>query len=79
MTPNKREQIAGHERIIEQYRLANRHLKYGNDAGLRAMGFTEAQIAKLKEPDLSGRIGFSPELIRRAQRKIRELKGGRNG
>lgn len=76
------EKIAGYTRNIEQYRLANRHLKYGNDAGLRAMGYSEEQIANLKA---DGK-GYPPSLIRRYQQRARELKamkrknkGGRNG
>lgn len=70
--------IAGYARNVQQMRLANRHLKYGNDAGLRAMGYTEEQIAKLKADG----TGYTPDIIRRAQVKLRELKqqkGGRNG
>lgn len=74
MTLTIKQRIAGYERNRQQMRLANRYLARGNDQGLREMAFTDAQIAKLKEPDLHGKIGFSPDLIRRATQRIYELK-----
>jgi hypothetical protein len=69
-----RDKITGYTRNRQQMRLANRYLSRGNDAGLREMGFTGEQIVKLKEPDLHGKIGFHPDLIRRATQRIYELK-----
>ncbi len=74
MTATIREKIKGYERNRQQMRLANRYLAHGHDQGLKEMAFTEEQIAKLKEPDLHGRIGFAPDLIRRATQRIYELK-----
>lgn len=74
MTATIREKIKGYERNRSQMRLANRYLARGYDQGLKEMAFTEEQIAKLKEPDLNGKIGFAPDLIRRATQRIYELK-----
>lgn len=37
---------------------ANRLIKKGDDAGLLAMGFTQATIEAFKKPDFAGRVGF---------------------
>lgn len=60
------------------YSLVNALLKRGNDAGLRALGYTDAQIAKLREPDAKGRTGYALSLTNirhRIRRQKRKLKG----
>ena len=68
------ERIAALRRNIQQMRLTNRYLRFGNEAGLKSMGYSMDHIARLKEPDLTGHVGYNPELIRRAHQTIRELK-----
>lgn len=59
------------------YSLVNALLKRGNEDGLRAIGYTDEQIAKLKQPDARGRIGYEGSLaavnhrLDRAKRKLR--------
>ena len=69
-----KQRIAGYTRNVEQMRLANRYLKFGDDEALLRIGFSLEQIKRLKVPDASGRIGFQPVLLKRASQKIYDLK-----
>ena len=66
--------ISGYTRNVEQMKLANRYLRFGDDAALAAIGFTPEQIERLKVPDAAGHIGFQPVLLKRANQKIYDLK-----
>lgn len=55
------------------YTLVNALLRRGDDRGLRSIGYTAEQIAKLKEPDLLGRQGYEGQ-IRNTAEKIRRLR-----
>ncbi|WP_029921967.1 DUF3560 domain-containing protein [Nevskia soli] len=64
----------------EQMKAANRALRYGDDSGLQALGFSATQIIELKKPDFCGRTGFPDYAlknnganIRRVQRRIEAL------
>lgn len=47
-------------RLFQEFmKKANKFIKTGNDAGLLAMGLSQADIDKLKLPDFGGRVGFA--------------------
>lgn len=49
--------------------------KEKGDATLHDMGYTDEQIAKLREPDFCGRIGFPDYMLANNNANIRRLKG----
>lgn len=53
---------------------ANALLRKGDDAGLAALGFTEADIIQLKTPDFCGRVGFASFQLTNNNANIRRLK-----
>lgn len=57
----------------EMMKLANKHIRAGKDDALREMGFTDDQIAKLKEKDFAGRIGFPDYAITNNGAQIRTI------
>jgi hypothetical protein len=61
---------AAHQRMVA----ANKLLRADDRTGLLAIGFTEAQIARLLEPDDLGRIGFPDYQIKNSGTNIRRLK-----
>jgi hypothetical protein len=76
--PHKiKERIAELEAIQTKMGVANKLLRKGNEAGLLAMGFTQAQIDKLKVPAWGngrGPIGFEPFQLSNNSANIRRLK-----
>lgn len=75
------EKLNGLEKSQETMKAVNKALRSGNDENLKALGFTEAQIAEFKKPDFAGRVGFASYSlqnnnaeIRRTQKRIEELK-----
>ena len=66
--------LAALEKNHTDMKLINRYLRAGNDAGLQEMGYTEAQIAKFKEPDFLNRTGFADYTLRNSQANITRLR-----
>jgi len=63
-----------------RYVAANKCVRKKDDAGLRALGFSDSMIAKLYTPDFAGRIGIPSYVltnlggeITRCRRRIEEL------
>lgn len=76
-----RAKLAGLDNLQKKMRAANGAIRAKDDAALLALGFDAAQIAKLKEPDFCGRIGFPDYALtnnsgnmRRIRLRIDELK-----
>src|SRR5262245_11163461 len=69
-----RERVAKLEADQQQMKAANACIRRKDDAGLAALGFNEAQIAKLKQPDFCGRIGFPNYALTNNSANIRRLK-----
>lgn len=67
-------ELAELEARQERMKTANKHLRAGNDAALLEMGFSEAKIAALKQPDFCGRTGFADYEITNNGANIRRLK-----
>jgi len=68
------EQVAELEQRQERMKAANRALRRGDDAALLTQGFSEAQIAKLKQPDFCGRTGFPDYALQNNNANIRRIK-----
>lgn len=72
-----KEKIASLENLQTKMRIANKLLRKGDDAGLMAMGYTEAQIVNLKTPQWGngrGPIGFPPYALSNNNANIRRYK-----
>ncbi len=68
------EQVGKLEQLQERMKAANRALRRGDDEALRAQGFSDAQIAKLKQPDSCGRTGFPDYALQNNNANIRRIK-----
>jgi hypothetical protein len=66
--------VARLEETQEKMKQANRAIRAKNDEDLKTMGFTEAQIEKLKAPDFCGRIGFPGYALTNNGANIRRIK-----
>jgi hypothetical protein len=62
------------EETQEKMKQANRAIRAKNDEDLKTMGFSEAQIEKLKTPDFCGRIGFPDYALTNNGANIRRIK-----
>ncbi len=62
------------ERQHGMMKLANRFLKFGNDAGLLAAGWNPDQIAKMKQPALSGEVGFPAYMLSNSNANMTRLR-----
>lgn len=58
----------------EKMKAANKALRAGDDEALKELGFKDAQIASLKEPDFAGRVGFPSYAITNNGAEIRRIK-----
>lgn len=65
---------AKREAAQERMKKANAALRKGDDAALRAMGFSDERIAQLKKPDFAGRTGFANYELTNNNAEIRRLK-----
>ena len=63
----------------ERMKQANKAIRMKNkekgDATLQDMGYTDEQIAQLREPDFCGRIGFPDYMLANNNANIRRLEG----
>ena len=59
-----------HARMVE----ANKLIRRKDTAGLLAIGFSQAQVEKLFQPDFCGRIGFPDYALQNDSANIRRLK-----
>jgi hypothetical protein len=66
--------VARLEAMQEKMTQANRAIRAKNDEDLKTLGFDDAQIAKLKEPDFCGRIGFPDYALTNNSANIRRIK-----
>lgn len=62
------------QKVQDQMKRANKMIRAGDDDGLRAAGFSDAQIAQLKTKDFAGRIGFPDYAIKNNGAQINLLK-----
>jgi hypothetical protein len=69
-----REQLAAAEAEQAKMVKANACLRRKDDAGLQAMGYTAAEIAALKQPDMCGRVGYADYMTKNNGANIRRLK-----
>jgi hypothetical protein len=69
-----REQLAKVEALQVKMVGINKALRAGNDQALAALGLTEAQVAKLKQPDCFGGIGFASYQLSNNGANIRRIK-----
>lgn len=67
--------LAEREAAQETMKKANALLRKNDDAGLRALGFSDDQIAELKKPDFAGRVGFPNYRLTNNNAEIRRLRG----
>lgn len=65
--------IAALKRHAANMREVNMLLAAGDLDGVAALGFNEAQIAALKQPNSLGEIGFSSRTFADIEKKIGEL------
>lgn len=72
--PEVEAEIAGLERNRQQMRLVNRLLRHSNEGQLRALGYTEEQIAALKQPDAAGHVGFQPAVLDHTENRLALLR-----
>jgi hypothetical protein len=68
------DQLGALQLLQERMKAANRALRRGDDAALRAQGFSDAQIAKLKLPDSCGRTGFPDYALQNNGANVRRIK-----
>lgn len=68
--------IAALQRHIEHMAQVNCLLASENIEALKAMKYTDAQIAALQTPDSLGAIGFSERSFEDAEARIRQLRRG---
>lgn len=68
------DQVGKLEQLQERMKAANRALRRGGDAAMRAQGFSDAQIAELKKPDFCGRTGFPDYALQNNNANIRRIK-----
>lgn len=69
-----REEIAKGEAAQARMKAANLCIRKGNRAGLLALGFSEADAAKLFQPDFCGRVGFADYALSNNNANVRRLK-----
>lgn len=69
-----RANLAEREKRQADMKAANAALRKGDDEALKALGFTEAQITKLKTPDFAGRAGFADYQLANNNAEIRRLR-----
>jgi hypothetical protein len=62
------------EEDVARMKSANAALRREDHAALVALGFTEAQIVKLREPDFAGRIGFPRYVFTNTGAEIRRIR-----
>ena len=53
---------------------ANKAIRKGDDDALRALGMNDSQIAKLKQPDFAGRVGFPDYALTNNNANIRRMR-----
>ena len=63
------------EHLIEVADQPERHFEYVNPEHILSMGYTDEQIAQLREPDFCGRIGFPDYILTNNNANIRRLEG----
>lgn len=68
------DKIARLEKQQELMRAANKAIRKGDDEALRDLGFDDARITLLKQPDFCGRIGFADYQLTNNSANIRRLK-----
>ncbi len=66
--------LAKLEEDVARMKSANAALRREDHAALVALGFTEAQIIKLREPDFAGRIGFPRYVFTNTGAEIRRIR-----
>lgn len=71
---NIRSRIEQREKDQARMKAANAAIRKGDDAALIAMGFNEASIVKLKQPDFAGRTGFADWMLTNNNAEIRRLR-----
>jgi len=69
-----RDQLDQMQAAQDKMKKANALLKKGDDAGLAALGFTAEQVAKLKMPDFSRRVGFPAYALTNNNANMRRVK-----
>ena len=72
--PKIQERIAELEAKQDQMRAINAAIRKGNDQALRDLGLSDGAIARLKEPDFCGRIGYPAYALQNNSGNIRRLK-----
>ncbi len=68
------EKIEKAEQTQTFMKAANKALRKKDDDALRALGLTDAQITKLKEPDFAGRVGFADYQLTNNNANIKRMK-----
>lgn len=73
MIPDLKSEMETLIRHRQHYLLVNALLRQGNMAGLQALGYSDRQIDRLKQPDAKGRIGYA-QAAETTRHKIRKLR-----
>jgi Domain of unknown function (DUF3560) len=66
--------VARLEAMQEKMKQANMAIRAKNDEDLKTLGFDDAQITKLKQPDFLGRVGFPDYALTNNGANIRRIK-----
>jgi len=66
--------LAKLEEDVPRMKTANAALRRDDHDALVALGFTETQIIKLREPDFAGRIGFPRYVFSNASAEVRRIR-----
>jgi hypothetical protein len=69
-----REKLSKLEALQAKMKAGNKAIRAKDDDALRALGFDESQIAKLKTPDFCGRIGFPDYALTNNNGNMRRIR-----